>query len=778
MSLLYYDENEDNSKEESIDNYKDIFNEYLDKCPTLKESLQQLFTSAGASEEKCEALMKIIFNQINKHIDKNLVKIKEKYPNITLEEAEIISSYTCEIPKREDSSFNIYKIVNNNLVSENRNLGVENISKYLYILLKSLRNLDRFYPEPGSYLYRCIGVKVNLKIDPLNEKNIPYIKGNKKTFWGFTSTSPNISLTYNFLGKKEKLKTGTVFTLAGDVWGYDISLFNVFNEKEILLEPERKIVIDDSHPPVNEIINVRCEIQKTPLVLEDICANDEITISYNIKDLKENEKKVRIFGDEFMKNNINNCQILFEGKKMELNSFFDTEGINKDILEIRLKGIQKVTDISNIFSLCESLISVPDISKWNTSCITNMSSMFKGCKSLKNLPDLSKWNTSSAKNMSNMFSDCETLTNLPDISKWNTSCVTNMSNMFKGCKSLTAFPDLSNWDISSVTNISGIFKGCKSLIILPDLSNWNISSVTNMSDMFSDCESLTTLPDISKWNTSCITNMNNLFKGCKKLTSLPDISKWCKIPSVTNMSNMFSDCGSLTALPNIANWNTSSVANMSGIFNGCKSLQNLPDLSRWMKIPSVKNISGMFSDCKSLTTLPNISNWNTSSITNMSNLFKGCKKLTSIPDISKWMKIPSVTNLSGMFCECISLTSLPDISNWNISLVNNMSSLFKGCKLLTELPDISNWNTSSVTNMDALFGGCKSIRTLPDLSKWDTSLVTNMNGIFRECSSLKDPPKISDWNTSSLKNRSGMFYGTNSLVKLPDLSNWKSTSDK
>ena len=75
---------------------------------------------------------------------------------------------------------------------------------------------------------------------------------------------------------------------------------------------------------------------------------------------------------------------------MELNSFFDTEGINKDILEIRLKGIQKVTDISNIFSLCESLISVPDISKWNTSCITNMSSMFKGCKSLKNLPDLSK----------------------------------------------------------------------------------------------------------------------------------------------------------------------------------------------------------------------------------------------------------------------------------------------------------------------------------------------------------------------------------------------------
>ena len=42
------------------------------------------------------------------------------------------------------------------------------------------------------------------------------------------------------------LQSGTIFTLYGDIWGYDITLFNVYNEEEILLEPV--------YPPVNDII--------------------------------------------------------------------------------------------------------------------------------------------------------------------------------------------------------------------------------------------------------------------------------------------------------------------------------------------------------------------------------------------------------------------------------------------------------------------------------------------------------------------------------------------
>ena len=43
--------------------------------------------------------------------------------------------------------------------------------------------------------------------------------------------------------------------------------------------------------------------------------------------------------------------------------------------------------MSYIFYYCESLESLPDISKWDTSAVTNMSSMLYNCYSLNNLPD-------------------------------------------------------------------------------------------------------------------------------------------------------------------------------------------------------------------------------------------------------------------------------------------------------------------------------------------------------------------------------------------------------
>ena len=49
--------------------------------------------------------------------------------------------------------------------------------------------------------------------------------------------------------------------------------------------------------------------------------------------------------------------------------------------------------MGEMFSYCESLISLPDISKWNTTNVTNMNHMFYFCNSLKSLPDISKWNT-------------------------------------------------------------------------------------------------------------------------------------------------------------------------------------------------------------------------------------------------------------------------------------------------------------------------------------------------------------------------------------------------
>ena len=54
------------------------------------------------------------------------------------------------------------------------------------------------------------------------------MNGNKKTFWGFTSTSQNPRVACNFLKDKQQIKEGTLFVLGGDIWGYDIKLFNYF----------------------------------------------------------------------------------------------------------------------------------------------------------------------------------------------------------------------------------------------------------------------------------------------------------------------------------------------------------------------------------------------------------------------------------------------------------------------------------------------------------------------------------------------------------------------
>ena len=120
-----------------------------------------------------------------------------------------------------DSQYSPYLILNRSLVSNNREQGLKNVSKYFYLLLKTLRLLPRYYPPTtNNYLYRWIRVKVNLMIDPYDEKVVPYIRGKNKTFWTFTSTSPNPKVSIGFLGKNKEIKNkddfkyGTVFMIS------------------------------------------------------------------------------------------------------------------------------------------------------------------------------------------------------------------------------------------------------------------------------------------------------------------------------------------------------------------------------------------------------------------------------------------------------------------------------------------------------------------------------------------------------------------------------------
>ena len=44
-----------------------------------------------------------------------------------------------------------------------------------------------------------------------------------------------------------------------------------------------------------------------------------------------------------------------------------------------------------------------------------MQSLFELCQSLKKLPDISKWNTDKVDDISNLFSECSSLETIPDL---------------------------------------------------------------------------------------------------------------------------------------------------------------------------------------------------------------------------------------------------------------------------------------------------------------------------------------------------------------------------
>src|SRR5574337_1169144 len=93
----------------------------------------------------------------------------------------------------------------------------------------------------------------------------------------------------------------------------------------------------------------------------------------------------------------------------------------------------------------------------NTASVTNMSYMFSGCDTLTSVPLL---NTASVTNMSNMFSSCYALTSVP---LFNTVGVTDMSYMFSSCYALTSVPAMSASAATGSASYTSMFSSCSQL---------------------------------------------------------------------------------------------------------------------------------------------------------------------------------------------------------------------------------------------------------------------------------------------------------------------------
>ena len=103
--------------------------------------------------------------------------------------------------------------------------------------------------------------------------------------------------------------------------------------------------------------------------------------------INENEDKIRIFGMDFVNNNKNKIKLEIEGKEYELKEFYNKKNNKIKNLQIKIKGIENITNMRCMFCGCSSLSNLPDISKWNTNNVTSMHYMFSGCSKLLIIPD-------------------------------------------------------------------------------------------------------------------------------------------------------------------------------------------------------------------------------------------------------------------------------------------------------------------------------------------------------------------------------------------------------
>ena len=101
------------------------------------------------------------------------------------------------------------------------------------------------------------------------------------------------------------------------------------------------------------------------------------------------KEKFRIFGKEFVQNNINKCKIIYKNREDDLCEYIndiDDDYNNKDIIAIKLKGYNNKTNMSYMFGDYNKLSSLPNILKWNTSNVNYKVDMFHGCKQELNIP--------------------------------------------------------------------------------------------------------------------------------------------------------------------------------------------------------------------------------------------------------------------------------------------------------------------------------------------------------------------------------------------------------
>ena len=229
-----------------------------------------------------------------------------------------------------------------------------------------------------------------------------------------------------------------------------------------------------------------------------------------IYNIQSNTNKVRILGEDFLKNNRNKGTLIINHKKFSLKDILSTSDIKNN--KVRMLLNKSVTNRNYMFKNCQTLSSLSYLEI--ESYMENYENEYDIIETEKNKIDKQENGSLENQSFSSRNNDSDESSNF-SYTKNNSS---EISKNNEENKDNTTILNLNN--NNSIICLNGLFYNCESLLYLPKLSNWNISNAIDMSHIFYNCKSLKFIGDISEWNTKNVQYMNKIFYNCESLKNL------------------------------------------------------------------------------------------------------------------------------------------------------------------------------------------------------------------------------------------------------------------
>ena len=179
---------------------------------------------------------------------------------------------------------------------------------------------------------------------------------------------------------------------------------------------------------------------------------------------------IRILDKYFIKNNKNKGKLIYKNKKYELKEYFEEiDNKDKNIIKLKLYGINNISDMSRIFYGCYHLTSFSEINIQQN--VIDSNDIFSEDNSSSKEEIKSNNSGLTEENISGLIGDLnEEIIGSTFLSSIHNNNATNFFSEIN-CFENIEIPLLKR---NKIFKIEKMFIGCFSLISIPDISNWNI----------------------------------------------------------------------------------------------------------------------------------------------------------------------------------------------------------------------------------------------------------------------------------------------------------------